>query len=193
MSALLHPPLAHKRGRTMRKLHLYKFLPLLLLFTVSTAIAQSALLDLPRASQRAVVTQRLGITNITVRYHRPMAKGRKVFGTLEPYGKVWRAGANENTIFDVSDPVMIEGKPLPKGVYGLHMIPGENEWTIIFSKNSTSWGSFTYSPDEDALRVTVKPAAADFHEALTYDFDDLQPNSAGVTLRWEKVAVPFKV
>src|SRR5436305_7044722 len=102
----------------MRKPHLYTSLTsaiLFLLVAVSSAIAQSALLDLPRASQRAVVTQRLGITNITVRYHRPLAKGRKVFGTLEPYGKVWRAGANENTIFDVSDTVMIEGKPLPKG------------------------------------------------------------------------------
>src|SRR4051812_23134509 len=180
----------------MRKAHLYTSLTsaiVFLLLAITTASAQSALLDLPRASQRAVVTQRLGITNITLRYHRPLAKGRKVLGTLEPYGKVWRAGANENTTFEVSDPVTIEGKPLAKGVYGLHMIPGENEWTVIFSKNSTSWGSFSYSQDEDALRVTVKPAASDFHEALTYDFDDLQANSAVVTLRWEKVAVPFKV
>ena len=87
----------------------------------------------------------------------------------------------------------IEGKALPKGTYGLHMIPGENEWTVIFSKNSTSWGSFTYNQAEDALRVTVKPQAADFHEALTYDFDDVAPDSSVVTLRWEKVAVPFKV
>jgi tetratricopeptide (TPR) repeat protein len=158
-----------------------------------SASAQSALLDLPRASQRAVVSQRIGITNITLRYHRPLAKGRKVFNTLEPYGKVWRAGANENSTFEVSDPVTIAGKPLPKGTYGLHMIPGETEWTIIFSKNSTSWGSFSYDQSEDALRVTVKPEAADFHEALTYDFDDLQPNSATVTMRWDKVAVPFKV
>src|ERR1700689_545850 len=88
---------------------------------------------------------------------------------------------------------MVEGKPLAKGVYGLHMIPGETDWTIIFSKNSTSWGSFTYDQAEDALRVTVKPHAADMHNALTYDFDQLQPDSAGVELEWEKVAVPFKV
>ncbi len=73
------------------------------------------------------------------------------------------------------------------------MIPGENEWTVIFSKNSTSWGSFTYDQAEDALRVTVKPQTSDFHEALTYDFDDVKPDSSVVTLRWEKVAVPFKV
>jgi tetratricopeptide (TPR) repeat protein len=73
------------------------------------------------------------------------------------------------------------------------MIPGENEWTVIFSRNSTSWGSFTYDQAEDALRVTVKPQAAEFHEALTYDFDDVSPDSSIVTMRWEKTAVPFKV
>jgi tetratricopeptide (TPR) repeat protein len=182
------------RGLSTRWFRFTTFLVAAMSFLSSPiASAQSALLDLPRASQRAVVSQRVGITNITLRYHRPLAKGRKVFGTLEPYGKVWRAGANENSIFEVSDPVTIEGKPLPKGVYGLHMIPGETEWTIIFSKNSTSWGSFTYDQSEDALRVTVKPNATDFHDALTYDFDDLQPNSATVTMRWDKVAVPFKV
>ena len=156
--------------------------------------AQSALLDLPRASQRAVVLQRIGITNITIRYHRPLAKGRKVWSAgVAPYGEVWRAGANENTIIEFSDPVSVEGQPLAKGVYGLHMVPGENEWTIIFSKNSSSWGSFSYDKAEDALRVTVKPQASEFHDAMTYDFDDLKPNSTVVTLRWDKVAVPFKV
>ena len=140
-----------------------------------------------------MVTQRIGITDVTINYHRPMVNKRKVWGGLVPYGQVWRAGANENTTIKFTDPVTIEGKPLPKGTYGLHMIPGENEWTVIFSKNSTSWGSFTYDQAEDALRVTVKPQAAEFHEALTYDFDDVGPDSSVVTLRWEKVAVPFKV
>ncbi len=120
-------------------------------------------------------------------------KNRKIWDGLVPYGKVWRAGANENTTIRFSDPVLIEGNPLDKGTYGLHMIPNADEWTIIFSKNSTSWGSFTYDQTEDALRVTVKPMAADMHEALTYDFDQLQPDSAVVELEWEKVAVPFKV
>jgi tetratricopeptide (TPR) repeat protein len=119
--------------------------------------------------------------------------GRKVWGDLVPYGQVWRAGANENTTIAFSDPVTIEGQPLDKGVYGLHMIPGENEWTVIFSHAATSWGSFTYKQAEDALRVTVKPQPADMHNALTYDFDKLTPTSAVVELEWEKVAVPFKV
>jgi tetratricopeptide (TPR) repeat protein len=73
------------------------------------------------------------------------------------------------------------------------MIPGENQWTVIFSKNSGSWGSFTYKQDEDALRVNVKPQACELHDALAYDFDDVKPDSATVTMRWDKVAVPFKV
>ena len=155
--------------------------------------AQSFVLDLPRASQHAVVTQRIGITDVTINYHRPMVNKRKIWGGLVPYGQVWRAGANENTTIQFSDPVTIEGQALAKGTYGLHMIPGENEWTVIFSRNSTSWGSFTYDQAEDALRVTVKPQTTDMHEALTYDFDDVTPDSSVITLRWEKVAVPFKV
>ncbi len=164
-----------------------------LLFVASLCQAQSAVLNIPRQSQHAVITQRIGITDITVNYHRPLVNGRKIWGDLVPYGQVWRAGANENTTIAFSDPVTIEGQPLDKGVYGLHMIPGENEWTVIFSRNATSWGSFTYKQAEDALRVTVKPQTADMHNALTYDFDQLTPTSAVVELEWEKVAVPFKV
>jgi tetratricopeptide (TPR) repeat protein len=158
-----------------------------------TGLAQSMLLDLPLQSQRAEVSQRIGITDITINYHRPLVNERKVWGGLVPYGQVWRAGANLNTTITFSDPVTIEGKALDKGTYGLHMIPNADEWTIIFSKNSTSWGAFTYAEKEDALRVTVKPKAADMHNALTYDFDELKPDSAVVELEWEKVAVPFKV
>jgi hypothetical protein len=155
--------------------------------------AQSLVLDLPRQSQRAEVSQRIGITDITINYHRPLVNDRKVWGNLVPYGQVWRAGANENTTITFSDPVQIEGKPLDKGTYGLHMIPNADEWTIIFSKASTSWGAFTYDEKEDALRVTVKPQSTDMHNALTYDFDQLKPDSAVVELEWEKLAVPFKV
>src|SRR5438093_8022935 len=157
------------------------------------SLAQSFVLDLPDQSQRAEISQKIGLTNITINYHRPLAKNRKIWDGLVPYGKVWRAGANINTTITFSDPVLIEGKPLDKGTYGLHMIPNADEWTIIFSKNSTSWGSFTYDQAEDALRVNVKPRAADMHNALTYDVGDLQPDSAVVELEWEKVAVPFKV
>jgi len=158
-----------------------------------TATGETLMLDLPRQSQHAKVIQRIGVTDVTINYHRPLANGRQVWGKLVPYGQVWRAGANENTTITFSDPVTIEGQSLDKGTYGLHMIPGENEWTVIFSKNSTSWGSFTYKQDEDALRVNVKPQTAEVHDALTYDFDDVKADSTVVTMRWEKVAVPFKV
>jgi hypothetical protein len=156
-------------------------------------LAQSLVLDLPRPSQRAQISQRVGITDITISYHRPLVNNRKVWDALVPYGKVWRAGANENTTITFSDPVTIEGKALDRGTYGLHMIPTADQWTIIFSKNSTSWGAFTYNESEDALRVNVKPQSADMHDALTYDFDQLKPDSAVVVMQWEKVAVPFKV
>jgi hypothetical protein len=103
--------------------------------------AQSALLNLPDASQRARITQRIGITDITIDYHRPLVRGRKIFGGLQAYGQVWRAGANYNTTIEFGDPVTVEGQPLSKGVYGLHLIPGETSWVVIFSKNSTSWAA----------------------------------------------------
>jgi len=157
------------------------------------ASAQSAVLDLPRDSQHSVIVQRIGITDITINYHRPLVKGRTIWGKVVPYGQVWRAGANENTTITFSDAVTVEGKPLEKGTYGLHLVPRESEWIVVFSKDHTAWGSFTYQQADDALRVTVKPTAAEFHEALTYDFDDVKPDSAVATLRWEKVAVPFKL
>lgn len=178
----------------MSKVALHGFVYCLVLIAFSSvSLAQSLVLDLPDQSQRAEISQRLGITAIIVKYHRPLVKDRKIWGGLVPYGEVWRAGANENTTISFSDPVMIENQPLAAGTYGLHMIPTADSWIIIFSKNSTSWGSFTYDQSEDALRVKVKPLPAEMHNALTYEFDQLAPDSAVVELEWEKLAVPFKV
>lgn len=158
------------------------------------ALSQAqSVLDLPRPSQKAEVMQRVGLTDVTITYSRPLVNGRKVFGGIVPFGEVWRAGANENTIIEFSDPVNIEGHAVPAGKYGLHMIPGEKEWTVILSRASTAWGSFTYDQKEDALRATVQPQGSEMHEALTYDFDAVTPDAATVTLRWERVAVPFKI
>lgn len=155
--------------------------------------SQPTELNIPRVSQRASVTQRIGLTDITIAYHRPAVGGREIWGKTVPNGKVWRAGANENTTITFSDDVTVEGKPLAAGTYGLHMIPDANQWTVIFSKNSTSWGSFSYDEKEDALRVNVKPHAGEAFEQLTYTFDDVKPESAAATLRWEKLAVPFQI
>jgi hypothetical protein len=113
------------------------------------------------------------------------------FGNGKP--SPWRAGANENTVFTVSHDVTIEGKPLPAGRYGLHMIPGPEEWTIIFSKNSSSWGSFFYDQSEDALRVSVKPHKHEYREWLTYEFTTRRPTETTVELQWEELAVPWTI
>lgn len=157
------------------------------------AAAQSVIMKLPLPSPRATVSQRIALTDVTVTYHRPHVAGRKIFGELVPWGQVWRAGANENTVIEITDPVAVEGHTLPRGTYGLHMIPGSDSWTVIFSNNSTSWGSFYYDPKEDALRVTVKPVAGDMHEALTYEFTEVTPESAVMALEWDKVAVPVRI
>lgn len=163
-----------------------------LIVTALNARAQSEL-GLPDRSQAAMVQQQLGVTDITIRYHRPLVGGREIWGGLVPYGKVWRAGANFNTTIEVSDPVSVEGKPLPSGIYGLHMIPTADSWTIIFSKAADSWGSYTYDEKEDALRVSVKPHPAGMQEALQYSFEDLKPDSVTVVMSWEKLAVPFHI
>lgn len=159
-----------------------------------------------RASLKAGVMQRLGVdTDITIEYSRPGVKGRTIWGDLVPYGLApgnryskdkpypWRAGANENTTIEFSKDVVVEGNKLPAGKYGIHMIPSETEWIVIFSKNNSSWGSFAYNQEEDALRITVKPVEAPFQEWLMFGFEDLAGKSAVAFLHWEKLKVPFKI
>src|SRR5436190_1749590 len=160
--------------------------------TVALGVSARADLDLPDVSQHAVIKQRIGLTDVKVTYHRPLVNGRKIWGGLVPLGEVWRAGANENTVVEVSDPVSVEGQPLPKGTYGLHMIPTADTWTVIFSKMAIAWGSYTYNQAEDALRVTVKPRPNEMEEALEYEFEDVKPDSATVTLKWAKRSIQIE-
>jgi len=178
----------------MKTIKLQPFILCLAVLAVGeTAFAQNDL-NLPDVSQAGEVKQRIALTDITIKYHRPLVNGRKIWGGLVPYGKVWRAGANENTTIEFSDPVSVEGKPLAKGIYGLHMIPNSDSWTVIFSKTNTGWGSYSYDQKEDALRVDVKPRPlAEQKEALEFDFEDLKPTSTAATLKWEKLGVPFTV
>jgi hypothetical protein len=154
---------------------------------------QATELKLPTLSQRSIITQQIGLTSITINYCRPLVGGRTLWGKEIPYGKVWRAGANENTTISFTDDVSVEGQALPAGTYGLHMIPAADQWTIIFSKNSTSWGSFSYDEKEDAVRVTVKQQPGELQEALAYTFDEVKPDSSVATMRWAKLAVPFRI
>lgn len=160
---------------------------------VAGSLSAQTALNLPEASQQAMVRQRLGVTDITIEYHRPLVGGRKIWGGIVPLGEVWRAGANENTTIEFSTPVTVEGKPLPAGKYGLHMIPTAEKWTVIFSKMAEAWGSYTYAEGEDALRVTVTPRENEMEEALEFEFEDLKPESVTVLMKWEKLAVPFTV
>jgi predicted negative regulator of RcsB-dependent stress response len=176
---------------------------LCLALAISTNIY--AQLNTPRGSQMATVSQRVGITDITITYSRPSVNGREIWGNLVPFGmnnlgfgtaqeSPWRAGANENTTISFTDDVTIEGKSLKAGTYGLHMIVNENNSaTVIFSHNSTAWGSFFYEPSEDALRVDVMTNETPFTEQLTFDFINVDATSATAVLNWEKKQIPFKI
>jgi hypothetical protein len=171
---------------------------LLVLGAVAVAVplglhAQAPTLVLPKASQRATVSQTVGLTEVSITYDRPAVKGREVWGKLVPYDSVWRAGANENTVIAFSSPARVGGRDLPAGRYGVHMIPTPTDWTVILSRQADAWGSFSYDPKEDAVRLTAVPTEAPFQEALAYTLDDPGTGSVTATMRWEKLAVPFTV
>lgn len=150
--------------------------------------------EFPRVSPKASVSQVVGLTTITITYSRPGVKGRVIWGELVPYEKVWRTGANEATTFEVSDAVRINGHPLPAGKYALFTIPRPDRWTIIFNTKWNQWGAFDYNPDEDALRIDVRPERTDQHrEWMMFSFENLTPTSADVVLHWEKLRVKFTV
>ena len=164
-----------------------------LLFGAAPALAQAPRLNVPDASPHASVTQRLGLTDITVDYHRPAVGKRKIWGELVPYAEVWRAGANENTTITFSTLVSVGGKQVPAGTYGLHMIPTQTTWTIILSSVSSAWGSFTYDEKEDVVRLTATPAQAEFEESLEYRFEKLTETSVEVVMQWDRLQVGFPV
>lgn len=174
-------------------------LVLAVLFTAPLVYSQG--IKLPPASKKASVSEWVGLTQLTVDYHRPGVKGRDggIYGEggIVPYNggnpMPWRAGADENTTVYFENDVTINGQALPAGKYGFHVIPAEAEWTLIFSKNNHSWGSYFYDAAEDALRVKVKPETCDFTEWLTYDFVNQTDNSADVRLRWERKQASFTV
>lgn len=181
----------------------------LMIIALFISISAWSQMSLPPSgnNQKSEVAQYLGLAKVTIAYSSPDVAGREIWGKLVPYGMTnlgflksteanpspWRAGANENTVITFSHDVEIEGKPLKAGTYGLHIAPGAEEAIVIFSNNTLAWGSFAYTPSEDALRVNVKPVACEFNEWLTYEFTDRQQNSATARLKWEKVSIPFKI
>ncbi|MFM9903768.1 MAG: DUF2911 domain-containing protein [Pyrinomonadaceae bacterium] len=193
------------------------FLPVLILLISSVTLVSAQIRPpVPRPSQKASLMQTIGSTDVTITYSRPAVKGRKVYGdwptavageatldnqnerpkdaVLVPWGHVWRTGANEATLFTVTDDVLINGQPLSAGKYSLHSIPGKDDWTFIFNKDDGQWGSFTYDAKKDALRVKAKPAwVADSQELLSYTADPVTDTTATFKVSWEKLRVGFNV
>ncbi|MEX0289360.1 MAG: DUF2911 domain-containing protein [Flavobacteriaceae bacterium] len=171
----------------------------LLVSCSSISYAQDMLVS-TKVSQKASVMQRIGTTDVTVSYSSPLAKGRKIFGGIVPYDFIvdgveypWRAGSNENTTVEFSHDVWVEGMPLKKGKYGLHIFVKEKEWTFIFSNKNDSWGSFSYKKEEDALRVSAVPQKTDYQEWLSYEFEERLPQSSILTLHWTDIKCSIKI
>ena len=172
---------------------LRQFQFIILFLLISTLIAMGQDFRTPRPSPDATVSQYVGITKITVDYSSPGVKGRKIWGELVPYGEIWRTGANEVTSITFGDPVKINGNELPAGTYGIHTIPGEKEWEIIFSKDTEIDGSSNYDATKDAIRIKVVPEEHHFMERMTFLFADATENTVNVNLIWESLMVSFSV
>jgi hypothetical protein len=151
-------------------------------------------IQMPQASPSSKIIQKVGLTDVTVDYSRPSTKGRKIFGELVPYGEVWRTGANAATVFSFSTDVTIGGQLVPAGSYALYAIPGKNDWTMIFSKNTKLWGAIGYNPAEDQVRFNVEPSkTSKKYETFEIAFNNFTDNSAVVSLKWEYARVDFKI
>ena len=174
------------------------FRPCLLIASALTLVAalsaQAPKVEVPAASPACTLKQRVGFTDIEITYSRPGLKGRVVVGNIDPYGKVWRAGANAATQIKFSTPVKLEGTEIPAGTYGLFAIPGREEWTVIISKTATQWGAYKYDAKDDVLRVKVAPIALSQPvETFTIDVNDIRDESATLDLIWADWRVPVKI
>jgi hypothetical protein len=166
---------------------------LLFIVTGSLLMAQQPPQRLLRVSPYASVSQTIGISDVTITYHRPGVKGREIWGTLVPFGQVWRAGANNATVFSFSDDVTINGTTLKAGKYSFFAIPGTTEWKMIFNSFADQWGAYNYDSTKNVLMFTVTPEQSSHEEWMSFSFSDLGIASAKVTLRWEKLSVPFVI
>lgn len=168
----------------------------ILLATVSAIVmqAQEGTFEVPATNSHATIQQRVAATDIRVEYNRPNMKGRKIFGELVPFEKVWRTGSDASTKIYFSTPVSLNGQALDSGRYELFTIPDKTEWMIILQSNHSQWGSYGYKPDNDALRITAKPEVLNRQlETFTIGFDHITSNSAELVISWEKTRVPIKI
>jgi len=169
------------------------YLFIFLFFFLSVCILHAQQFRTPRPSPNATITQTVGVTDITIDYSSPGVKERKVWGDLVPFDKIWRTGANEVTSITFSDPVKVNGNILAAGTYGIHTVPREKEWDVIFSGDTKVNDPSTFNEKKEVLRIKVKPAENAFTERMIFTFSDMTDNSAMVNLLWEKIKVSFKI
>lgn len=156
--------------------------------------AQAPKVEFPAASPACTLKQRVGLTDVEINYSRPGLKGRVVVGNLDPYGIVWRTGANNATRITFSTPVKLQGSNLDAGTYELFTIPGRGEWTVILQKAAKQWGAYQYKQENDTLRVTARPVAlTEPVETFTIDVNDIRDESATLNLSWANWRVPVKL
>lgn len=190
----------------MKKLNLAIFTCLVAIALVAFSNTSEAQDEKPRKSPKASVSQRIGVdTDIVIDYSRPGVKGRVVWGELVPYGMYpgnkyskekpfpWRAGANENTTIEFNNDLLIEGKKIPAGKYGIHMIASKKDFKIMFNKDNAGWGSYGYDAGKDVISVSVTPVKDEHTEWLEFGFDNLSDNGATAYLKWGELKIPFKV
>jgi len=176
-----------------------KALTLALVSTLALIAAVSAqrdeIIPLDRVikSQRGTVSQKIANTDITIEYGRPVARGREIFGSLVPYGRIWHPGANDATSMTITRDIEVNGKSLKKGAYSLWTIPGADKWTFIFSTVADTFHTNYPGEHRDALRLEVKPETGAHLETLTYDFPLVDGKDAVMRLHWGTVIVPLSI
>ena len=166
---------------------------LALLIALCALAPAGADIKLPEASPGASVKTAVGTVDVTIDYHRPGVKGRKIWGELVPYGQVWRLGANQATTITFADAVKVQGRDVPAGTYGLFALPGADTWTLILNKNAKQWGAYFYKPEEDLLRFDVQPQTGPFTEWMAFQITPAGTGKAVVEMSWENLRVPFTV
>ncbi|MET3977614.1 hypothetical protein ABIB62_000180 [Mucilaginibacter sp. UYP25] len=174
----------------MKKTLIYLFTMLMACVTLNTYAQQEP--RIPEASSTQTIIQDFGLGKITITYSRPNVKGRKIFGGINPYGQVWRTGANWATTITFSENVLVEGNKVPAGTYSLFSIPEKNSWTIILNKTVKQWGAYTYKQDADLVRFTVKPIdVKEKRESFTMAFANSTTKTSDLYIIWDHTAVPI--
>jgi hypothetical protein len=159
----------------------------------AAALPAAAQPRLPFPSPAASVSQEIGISRVSVEYHRPAVRGRAIWGALVPYGETWRLGANEATTLSLSHPAKVAGHDVPAGTYALFAVPGKERWTLVLNRKAKQWGSYFTDPKDDLLRFEVTPSAAPFAEWMTISLDAAEPGTVRFSWAWEKLAFSFPV